>query len=140
MNIDKLNEIKISISNFNQINLKNVKESFLSLIKSLTNQIENYVGDYPTFIEPVYLEENVKLGDDVLLGPNVYVGKNCEIGNYVEISNSILLDNVTINENIKLENCIIAAECVMNFTNVSFNNLLIKGVSDSQNGLQKLNF
>lgn len=140
MNIDKLNEIKTNISDFNQINLKNVKESFLSLIKSLSNQIENYVGDYPTFIEPVYLEENVKLGDDVLLGPNVYVGKNCEIGNYVEVSNSILLDNVKVNENIKLENCIIAADCVMNFTNVSFNNLLIKGVSDSQDGLQKLNF
>jgi NDP-sugar pyrophosphorylase family protein len=134
MNTDKLNDIKTSISDFNQINLKNVKESFLSLIKSLTNHIEHYIGDYPTFIEPVYLEENVKLGDDVLLGPNVYVGRNCEIGNYVEISNSILLDNVNVNENIKLENC------VMNFTNVSFNNLLIKGISDSQNGLEKLNF
>ena len=140
MNIDKLNEIKASISDFNQINLKSVKESFLSLIKSLTNQIESYVGDYPTFIEPVYLEENVKLGDDVLLGPNVYVGKNCEIGNYVEVSNSIILDNVKVNENIKLENCIVATDCEMNFTNGTFNNLLIKGVSDSQNGLQKLNF
>lgn len=140
MNIDMLNEIKNSVSDFNQINLINIKKSFLSLLKSLTNRIEQYIGDYPTFIEPVYLEENVRIGDDVLLGPNVYVGKNCEIGDYVEISNSILLENVKISENIKLENCIVIANCAMNFTNASFNNLLIKGVSDSQNDLQKLSF
>ena len=140
MNSDILNELKTIVSNLNQINLKDAKNSFQSLLKSLTNQIENYIGDYPTFIEPVYLEENVKIGDDVLLGPNVYVGKNCEIGDYVEISNSILFENVVISENIKLENCIVAADCAMNFTNVSFNNLLIKGVSDSQNGLKKLDF
>jgi NDP-sugar pyrophosphorylase family protein len=140
MNSKKLDQIKASISDFNEINLKNLKDAFLSLIKGLTNKIEKYIGDYPTFIEPVYLEENVKIGDDVLLGPNVYVGRNSEIGDYVEISNSILFENVKISENIKLENCIIAADCVMNFTNVSFNNLLIKGASDSQNGLRKLNF
>jgi NDP-sugar pyrophosphorylase family protein len=140
MKKDQLNELKTSLSDFNDIDLKNVKESFLSVLKSLSNQIEQYIGDYPTFIEPVYLGENVRIGDDVLLGPNVYVGRNCEIGDYVEISNSILFDNVKISENIKLENCIIAADCVMNFTNVSFNSLLIKGISESQNGLEKLNF
>ena len=140
MNRDILKEIKSMISDFNDINLQNVKSSFLSLLKSLTNQIEQYIGDYPTFIEPVYLEENVRIGDDVLLGPNVYVGRNCEIGDYVEISNSILFNNVKVSENIKLENCIIAADCIMNFTNASFNHLLIKGKSNSQNGLQKLNF
>jgi len=140
MHNDKLKEIESEISDFNKINLKNVNDLFLVVLKSLTNQLDNYIGDYPTFIEPVYLQEHVKIGDDVLLGPSVYIGKNCEIGDYVEISNSILFDNVRISENIKLENCIVANGCMMNFTNVNFNKFLLKGVSENESELEKLAF
>ena len=137
---DKLKEIETLISNFERIDTKKLNELFLTVFKSLTSRIDNYIGDYPTFIEPVFLEENVKIGDDVLIGPNVYIGKNCDIGNYVEISNSILFDNVKISENITLENCILANGCILNFTNVSFKKFLLKGVSESENELEKLAF
>ena len=137
---DKLKDLETLISNFERIDIKILKDLFLTAIRSLTNQIDNYIGDYPTFIEPVFLEENVKIGDDVLLGPNVYIGKNCIIGDYVEISNSILFNNVKISENITLENCIIANGSIMNFTNVSFKKFLLKGVSESENELEKLTF
>ncbi|TFG11292.1 MAG: NDP-sugar synthase [Promethearchaeota archaeon] len=137
---DKLKEIENLISNFERIDIKRLNELFSTALKSLTNHIDNYIGDYPTFIEPVYLEENVKIGDDVLLGPNVYIGKNCNIGDYVEISNSILFDNVKISENLTLENCIIANGCVMNFSNINFNKFVLKGVSESETELEKLAF
>lgn len=91
------------------------------------SKIDSFIGDYPTFIEPVYLEENVKIGDDVLLGPNVYIGKNCEIKNYVEISNSIVFDNTKIDENIKLDNCIIGKNTLLNCKNVNIEHCVLIG-------------
>jgi NDP-sugar pyrophosphorylase family protein len=140
MKKEVLNEIEIIISNFEKIDVVHLKSVFNSIIRELSNQIDNYIGDYPTFIEPVYLEENVKIGDDVLLGPNVYIGKNCEIGDYVEISNSILFNNVNVNENITIENCIIANGCKLNFTNEYLENAVLKGVSNSVSEIDKLGF
>ena len=94
------------------------QEIFKSILGSLTNRVDKYIGDYPTFIEPVYLGDNVKIGDDVLLGPNVYVGKNVEIKDYVEISNSIIFDNCIISENIKLNNCIVGKNSSLNCKNI----------------------
>ncbi|MFX1489284.1 MAG: hypothetical protein ACFFBI_09065 [Promethearchaeota archaeon] len=99
-------------------------------------KIENYIGDYPTFMEPVILGDSVKIGDDVLLGPRIYIGTNSEIGNYVEISNSIIFDNVKIGENIKLDNCVIAKDCKLNFNNFFAKDCILKGIANSQNELE----
>jgi NDP-sugar pyrophosphorylase family protein len=102
------------------------------------SKIDNFIGDYPTFIEPVYLEENVKIGDDVLLGPNVYIGRKCEIKNYVEISNSIIFDNTIINENIKLDNCIIGKNTFLNFKNVDLNSCVVIGNVNTKEELYRV--
>lgn len=91
------------------------------------SKIDNFIGDYPTFIEPVYLSVNVKIGDDVLLGPNVYIGKNTEIKDYVEISNSIIFDNALIGENVKLDNCIIGKNTLLNCENINIDNCVLVG-------------
>jgi len=120
--------------------------NILELLKSFLNKhinvshIDRYVGDYPTFIEPVYLGENVKIGDDVLLGPNVYIGANSNIGDYVEISNCIIFDNVTIGENFNLENCIIARNSQLTFKNLHAKNSLMRGITDSEDKLEKISF
>jgi NDP-sugar pyrophosphorylase family protein len=118
-----------------QINISEISVLFQNLIRKLTNKVDNYLGDYPTFIEPVYLETNVKIGDDVLLGPNVYIGANSSIGDYVEISNSIILDNASIGENFKLENCIIAKDSKFNFNNLNIKNAILIGSASSKNEL-----
>ena len=140
MNEEIMHEIESSIANFENLDVVDLKKLFNSVIRDFSNQIDNYKGDYPTFIEPVYLEENVKIGDDVLLGPNVYIGKNCEIGDYVEISNSILFNDVKVSENITLENCIIANGCKLNFTSINLSNIVLKGISNSVSEIDKLNF
>ena len=91
------------------------------------SKVDNFIGDYPTFIEPVHLEDSVKIGDDVLLGPNVYIGKNSEIRNYVEISNSIILENVVVGENIKLDNCIIGKNTSLLCENMNIDNCVVIG-------------
>ncbi len=125
------------------INIDEVKQIYKDFIKNkLKNQhcVDNYIGDYPTFIEPVYIGNNVKIGDDVLIGPNVYIGDNCEIGNYTELINTILFDNVFLGDNFKLENCIIAKESKLRFNNLSAFSCILKGKIDSKENLLKISF
>ena len=129
-----VNEIEVDI-----IKLQNLFPNFIKQhLKGLF--IENYIGEYPTFMEPVILGEKVAIGDDVLIGPYVYIGKNSEIGNYVEISNTIIFDNVKIGENIKLDNCIIARNCKLNFNNSNIKNCILKGIATSEKEILKIYF
>ncbi|MFX1312914.1 MAG: hypothetical protein ACFFHD_09905 [Promethearchaeota archaeon] len=128
------------INNPENIKTVELKTLFNSILSEIKNRNESYIGDYPTFIEPVFLEENVKIGDDVLLGPNVYIGTNSEIGNYVEISNSIVFENVKIGENFKLENCIILKNSAFNFNNLKLNNYILEGIGNSENDIKKIKF
>jgi NDP-sugar pyrophosphorylase family protein len=99
-------------------------------------KIDNYIGDYPTFMEPVILGDSVKIGDDVLIGPKVYIGDNSEIEDYAEISNCIIFDNVKIGKNFKLDNCIIIKDTELNFDNFSNQNCILKGIADSKEELE----
>ncbi|MFX0025521.1 MAG: hypothetical protein ACFE8M_03840 [Candidatus Hermodarchaeota archaeon] len=136
----KIMEIEKLIDNPENIKTIDLKTLFNSSLSEIKNRIESYIGDYPTFIEPVFLEEDVKIGDDVLLGPNVYIGTNSEIGNYVEISNSIVFKNVKIGENLKLENCIITQNSTLNFRNSNLSNYILMGYSDSEDEITKVKF
>ena len=99
-------------------------------------KIENYIGDYPTFMEPVILGDKVKIGDDVLIGPKVYIGNDSVIEDYAEISNSIIFDNVKIGKNFKLDNCIIINDSKLNFDNFSSKNCILKGIAESEEELE----
>lgn len=116
-----------------EIDLKEVQTIKVEFLKKHMKglKIDDYIGDYPTFLEPVILGEKVKIGDDVLIGPNIYIGSNSTIGDYVEISNSIILDNVTIGDNIKLVNCVIARSSQLNFSNFNEKNCILKGTANS---------
>ena len=122
------------------------KEKIQNLMNEILNtqikglKIENYIGDYPTFMEPVILGDKVKIGDDVLLGPRIYIGANSEIGDYVEISNSLIFDDVKIGENIMLNNCVVAKGCELNFNNFIAKNCILKGIADSKNELEIIPF
>ena len=137
---EELIKIEELIGNFDDIEKSNIKELMQRFFSKLGNRLENYVGDYPTFIEPVYLEDNVKIGDDVLLGPNVYIGVNSVIKDYVEISNTIIFDNVVIGQNIKLENCIVAKDSALNFSNLNMKNSALIGEANSKNELKSKEF
>jgi len=133
---EELIKIEELIGNFDNIEKSEIKELMQKLFSKLGNRLEKFVGDYPTFIEPVYLEDNVKIGDDVLLGPNVYIGANSEIQDYVEISNTIIFENVIIGENFKLENCIVAKNSSFKFKNVNMKNSVLIGAANSKDELQ----
>ncbi len=129
-----VNEIEVDI-----IKLQNLFSNFLKQhLKGLI--IENYIGEYPTFMEPVILGERVKIGDDVLIGPYVYIGKNSEIGNYAELSNTIIFDNVRVGDNIKLDNCIVTKNCKLNFNNTNIKNCILKGIANSEKEVLKIYF
>jgi NDP-sugar pyrophosphorylase family protein len=133
---EELTKIEKKIVNPKKIELSNIQELMGTFFATLKNRVDNYIGDYPTFIEPVYLEDNVKIGDDVLLGPNVYIGANSEIADYVEISNTIIYENVKIGENFKLENCIVAKNSSFNFTDLNVKNSLLMGVANLKTELE----
>jgi len=134
--LDLIKQACNELENIEKYNIMNLLSNFFSKIQT---KIDKYIGDYPTFIEPVFLGESVKIGDDVLIGPNVFVGANSEIGDYVEVSNSIIFENVRIGENFKLENCIIIKDSSLNFSNSSFKNCIIKGKSTSKSEVEKYN-
>ena len=137
---EELTRIEEIIKNPKELKISNIQELMKMFFVKLKNRVDNYIGDYPTFIEPVYLEDNVKIGDDVLLGPNVYVGANSEIADYVEISNTIIFDNVKIGENFKLENCIVAKNSYFNFVNLNMKNCLLMGIANLKTQLQNFKF
>jgi len=137
-----LEKIEKYISNIKKLDASIIRDLLSSFLKNHVkrNRVENYIGDYPTFIEPVYLEDNVKIGNDVLLGPNVYIGKNSEIGDYVEISNAIVFDNVKIGENLKLNHCIVAKNSSLNFKNINLKNCVMMGQATSEENLKRIEF
>jgi NDP-sugar pyrophosphorylase family protein len=125
-----LNEKDLDLSNIREIKSLLLNEYIIGL------KIENYIGDYPTFMEPVILGNSVKIGDDVLIGPKVYIGNNSEIEDYAEISNSIILDNVKVGKNFKLNNCIIINGSKFNFDNFSISNCILKGTAETKDSLE----
>ena len=137
---EELIKIEEIIGNFDSIEKSDIKELMQKLFSKLGNRLEKFVGDYPTFIEPVYLEDNVKIGDDVLLGPNVYIGANSEIQDYVEMSNTIIFENVIIGENFKLENCVVAKHSSFKFKNLNLKNSVLIGETDLKDELQSKQF
>ena len=132
--IDMIEKLKKLCNNKNP----EVQELFKSILGNLPNKVDKYIGDYPTFIEPVYLGDNVKIGDDVLLGPNVFIGSNSVISDYVEISNSIILENSIIGENFTLENCIVCANSKFEFNNFKANNSILKGKTSSKDEVKEI--
>ena len=137
---EELIKIEKIIENFDDIDKSDIKGLMQRFFTKLSSRLENYVGDYPTFIEPVYLEDNVKIGDDVLLGPNVYIGLNSVIQDYVEISNTIIFNNVTIGQNFKLENCVVAKNSLLNFKNLNMKNSVLIGAAKSKSELKNVEF
>ena len=124
--------------NEKDLDLLKIQELKTEILKNHVKglKIENYIGDYPTFMEPVILGDNVKIGDDVLIGPKVYIGNDSEIEDYAEISNSIIFDNVKIGKNFKLDNCIIIKNSKLNFDNFSSNNCILKGIAETKDVLE----
>jgi NDP-sugar pyrophosphorylase family protein len=110
-----LNKIKKAIEAEGVPNVSKIRELFTNFMKNHLKgmHIDNYIGDYPTFMEPVYLGNSVKIGDDVLIGPNVYIGDNCEIGDYVELSNTIIFKNAKLGTNVQLDNCIVGMDYII---------------------------
>ncbi|TFG16185.1 MAG: hypothetical protein EU531_07290 [Promethearchaeota archaeon] len=137
---EELKAIERILVDIKSISKEELNNMLKSLFTKISNHIDNYIGDYPTFIEPVYLEGNVEIGDDVLLGPNVYIGANVKIGDYVELSNTIIFDDVILGNNLKLENCIIAPNSHLNFENFKCNSTILSGKADSEKNLTKLSF
>ena len=137
---NNLREIEKIISNIELNSQEQIRELLINFLRThiKRSKTDNYIGDYPTFIEPVYLEDNVKIGDDVLLGPNVYIGKNVEINNYVEISNSIIFDNTKVGENIKMDNCIIGNNTLIDIKNVNLDHCVLIGNVKTKEDLYKI--
>ncbi len=135
-----LKEIEKIVSNLELNSQAQISELLSNFLQTHLNRnkIDSFIGDYPTFIEPVHLEDNVKIGDDVLLGPNIYIGKNSEIKDYVEMSNSIVFDNVVIGENIKLDNCIIGKNTLLSCENINVDNCVIVGNVRTKEELYKI--
>jgi len=135
-----LKKIEKIISNLELNSPSQIRDLLINFLHThlKRSKIDNFIGDYPTFIEPVHLDENVKIGDDVLLGPNVYIGKDSEIKDYVEISNSIVFDNVVIGENIKLDNCIIGKNTLLSCENINIDNCIIVGNVRTKEELYKI--
>ncbi len=137
-----IEKIENSIKDIDSINTSNLRVLFQDVLKEMKNhhKVDKYIGDFPTFIEPVHLGDNVRLGDDVLLGPNVYIGNNSELGDYVELSNTIILDNVKLGNNFTLENCIVKKDSSLNFDIFKEKNCLLIGQADSKENLKKISF
>jgi NDP-sugar pyrophosphorylase family protein len=133
---EELKLIETLLEDPKKINKNELKKTLKILFTKIENHINNYIGDFPTFIEPVYLEANVEIGDDVLLGPNVYIGPNVKIGDYVELSNAVIFDGTTLSNNIKLENCIVTANSHINFENFTLESAILSGTANSENKLQ----
>ena len=137
---EELNRIEELSKDYENIDKSDIKKLMQKFFTKIRNRLENYVGDYPTFIEPVYLEDNVKIGDDVLIGPNVYIGANSEIQDYGEISNTIIFENVKFGQNFKLENCVVAKNSSFNFNNLNMKNSVLFGVAESKDELKSKEF
>lgn len=136
MKIKKIEKLIKRSDSIDKKEFRTVMKSFL--MENVTeNHIEDYIGEYPSVIEPVVLGKNVKVGDDVLLGPNVLIGDNVEIGDYDEISNSIIMDDSKLGEIFKLDYCVIEKGSEFSFNNLNLKNCILSGKADSKKKVNK---
>ncbi|MGQ4875345.1 MAG: sugar phosphate nucleotidyltransferase [Promethearchaeia archaeon] len=105
INLIKENITEKNVGKYHIINLKDIIKMNARYLKGL--KIEGYIGDYPTFIEPVRLQPGVEIGDTALLGPNVIVGKKCKLGAFSELANTIIFDNAILGRECNLNWCIV---------------------------------
>ncbi|TXT61126.1 MAG: putative UDP-3-O-(3-hydroxymyristoyl)glucosamine N-acyltransferase [Promethearchaeota archaeon] len=117
-NLTKLEFINELYKLLDQGNYKTKTSEFKTILTQMKSKLDgltiaDYQGDYPTFIEPVYLYPNISIGDTVLLGPNVFIDEDCKLGNFTELSNSILCKNVETQKLVKLNNCIVDKDIVL---------------------------
>ncbi|MHA1250542.1 MAG: sugar phosphate nucleotidyltransferase [Candidatus Helarchaeota archaeon] len=105
INLIKENITEKNVGKYHIINLKDIIKMNAKYLKGL--KIEGYIGDYPTFIEPVRLQPGVEIGDTALLGPNVIIGKKCKLGAFCELANTIVFENVILGRECKLNWCIV---------------------------------
>ncbi|MFX1259496.1 MAG: hypothetical protein ACFFAN_16705 [Promethearchaeota archaeon] len=136
--LKRIEEFIVDEEKIDTLKAQELLSNFLKEIRGL--HVKDYIGDYPTFIEPIYIGNNVKIGDDVLIGPNVYIGENSEIGDYGEISNAVIFNNVKIGNNIKLDMCIVLKNTILNVNNMNFEKSIIIGQSDLKENFKKISF
>ncbi len=136
---DILESIKDLIVNKENLTIEEFKRSLKHFLNNniTKNRIKEYIGDFPSIIEPVFIGDNVTIGDDVLLGPNVYIGDNSVIGDYDEISNSIIFNNVRLGEIFKLDYCIVDKDSEFNFNNLTLKNCILSGKTTNKKDLNK---
>lgn len=129
--------------NKDQFEVEEVKQLQIQFIKNelkAQHCVDKYIGDFPTFLEPVHLGDNVEIGDDALIGPNVFLGNNCKIGDYCELINTIIFDDVKIGENMKLENAIIASKSSITISNLKESYCIMKGNASKLEELKIIRF
>jgi len=129
---ESLERIRSYIADVQKIDGPELQKLLSDFLKNYVKglHVENYIGDYPTFMEPIHLGNKVKIGDDVLIGPNVFIGDNSEIGDYGELSNTIIFENVKLGSNVKLENCIVVKDGLIT-DNLNEKNCILLGPTNS---------
>ncbi|GAG87880.1 unnamed protein product, partial [marine sediment metagenome] len=57
-----IEKLENSIKEIDSIHTSNLRSLFQDVLKEIKNhhKIDKYIGDFPTFIEPVYLGDRVK--------------------------------------------------------------------------------
>jgi NDP-sugar pyrophosphorylase family protein len=80
---------------------------FLMNMVNLKGMILPNLDEYPTTIEPVYVESGVTVKEGCFIGPNAYIRAPSTLEEGVELTEVVVLENTVIGKRAKLQKCVV---------------------------------
>ncbi len=84
-----------------------VLDFFLMNMANLKGMILPSLEDYPTTIEPIYIDSGVTVKENCFIGPQVYIRGPSTLEENAEVSETIIFENTLIGKRAKLQKCVV---------------------------------
>ncbi len=84
-----------------------VSDFFLMNMANLKGMILPDLEDYPTTIEPIYIDSGVTVKENCFIGPQAYIRGPSTLEEGVEVSEIVIFENTLIGKRAKLQKCVV---------------------------------
>lgn len=96
-----------SLDTIGKFHITTIADFFLMNMANLKGMILPELDDYPTTIEPIYIDSGVTVKDNCFIGPQVYIRGPSTLEESVEVSETIIFENTLIGKRAKLQKCVV---------------------------------
>ncbi len=95
------------LATIGKYHITTILDFFLMNMANLKGMVLPPLEDYPTTIEPVYLDSGVTVKENCFIGPQAYIRGPSTLEEGAEVSNIVIFENSLIGKRAKLQRCVV---------------------------------